>query len=69
MKYVYKFYKRFVSPILVLTFGHACRFEPTCSTYGYLAVKRHGIVKGGFLAFKRIVKCHPFTPPSYDPVV
>jgi uncharacterized protein len=41
---------------------------PTCSTYASLAIKKYGIIKGGFLAAKRILKCHPFHPGGYDPL-
>lgn len=46
----------------------ACRFEPTCSHYGYEAIYRHGLWKGGLLAVKRIARCQPFSPGGYDPV-
>jgi len=48
--------------------GGACRFYPSCSEYAYEAVKRHGAIKGGILALKRILKCHPFHPGGVDPV-
>ena len=57
-------YKRFVSPLL----PRACRFHPTCSAYCYEAVERHGVIKGGFMAVKRLSKCHPFHPGGFDPV-
>jgi len=47
----------------------ACKFNPTCSEYGYEAVNRYGIFKGNFLTLKRVVKCNPWTVPGqYDPV-
>ncbi len=57
-------YHRFVSPAL----PQACRFFPTCSEYGALAIERHGIVRGAALALRRILRCHPFKPGGYDPV-
>lgn len=45
-----------------------CRFTPTCSNYAKEAINKHGTIKGGFLTFKRILKCNPFGPSGYDPV-
>ncbi len=45
-----------------------CRFYPTCSEYTKQAIVMHGVIKGGFLGIKRILKCHPFHPGGYDPV-
>ena len=46
----------------------ACRFEPSCSHYGYEAISKYGFFKGGWLAIKRIARCQPFNPGGYDPV-
>ncbi len=46
----------------------ACRFEPTCSTYAYQAINKHGIIRGGFRALKRIARCHPGNSGGWDPV-
>ena len=46
----------------------SCRFEPSCSQYGYEAIARYGFVRGGWLAVKRVARCHPFNPGGYDPV-
>ncbi|MBN1217986.1 MAG: membrane protein insertion efficiency factor YidD [Anaerolineae bacterium] len=58
------FYQKFISPAL----PSSCRFYPTCSQYGYQAIEKYGIFKGGWLAIKRIARCHPFHPGGYDPV-
>jgi putative membrane protein insertion efficiency factor len=57
-------YKAVISPIL----GPACRFTPTCSTYALTSVERFGVIRGGWLAAKRIGRCHPWNPGGYDPV-
>jgi putative membrane protein insertion efficiency factor len=46
----------------------SCRFMPTCSHYGYEAIEKHGLLKGGWLAIKRVGRCHPFSDGGYDPV-
>lgn len=59
-----KFYKYVISPHL----GHHCRYEPTCSIYSISAIKKYGAFKGGYLAIKRILSCHPWGGSGYDPV-
>ena len=59
-----RFYQLFISPM----FGPSCRFYPTCSEYMKQAIIKYGVIKGGFLGIKRILKCHPFHPGGYDPV-
>ena len=46
----------------------ACRFYPTCSNYALEAINKHGIVKGGWYSFRRIVRCNPLCKGGYDPV-
>jgi hypothetical protein len=46
----------------------SCRFVPSCSEYGYQAIDRYGVVRGGWLTLKRLGRCHPFDPGGYDPV-
>jgi uncharacterized protein len=57
-------YQLFVSPLL----PPSCRFTPTCSSYAITSVERFGVFKGGWLAAKRIGRCHPWNPGGYDPV-
>ncbi|MCD6255218.1 MAG: membrane protein insertion efficiency factor YidD [Deltaproteobacteria bacterium] len=59
-----KFYQLFISPL----FPPSCRFYPTCSAYAVEAISRYGILRGGYKALCRIVRCHPFHPGGYDPV-
>jgi putative membrane protein insertion efficiency factor len=59
-----RFYQKFISPAL----PPACRFYPTCSHYSYQAIEKYGLIKGGWLAVKRLGRCHPFHPGGYDPV-
>lgn len=58
------FYRKFISPLKPPT----CRFYPTCSEYAFEAVQKYGVITGGILAMKRILKCHPFHPGGYDPL-
>lgn len=53
-----------ISPLL----GPSCRFHPSCSAYADEALRTHGLARGGFLAFKRICRCHPWGGSGYDPV-
>ena len=46
----------------------SCRFTPSCSQYGYEAIQKYGALRGGWMAVKRIGRCHPFNPGGYDPV-
>ena len=57
-------YKLFLSPLL----PPACRFQPTCSEFAAEAVGLHGVLRGGWLALKRLLRCHPFHRGGFDPV-
>lgn len=47
---------------------NTCRFYPSCSRYGFEAVQKYGVFKGGWMAFWRVMRCNPFHPGGYDPV-
>lgn len=57
-------YQTTISPFL----GSSCRYTPTCSAYGSEAIKKYGPFKGGWMAIKRILSCHPWGKSGYDPV-
>ncbi|SIO22815.1 membrane protein insertion efficiency factor YidD [Salinivibrio sp. ES.052] len=57
-------YQLVISPLI----GPRCRFTPTCSQYAIMAIQSHGVIKGCWLAGKRLLKCHPMNDGGYDPV-
>lgn len=59
-----KIYQIVLSPLL----GPRCRFYPSCSSYSIEAIEKHGVVRGAFYMFKRILRCHPFSAGGLDPV-
>ncbi|PMP86357.1 MAG: membrane protein insertion efficiency factor YidD [Roseiflexus castenholzii] len=59
-----RFYQMFISPAL----PPSCIYEPSCSTYTYQAIARHGALKGTYLGIRRILRCHPWAQGGYDPV-
>ena len=60
-----RFYQKHISP----AFPARCRYYPTCSRYAYEAITKYGALKGGWLALKRFLRCHPFHKGDYfDPV-
>jgi putative membrane protein insertion efficiency factor len=62
--YLIVVYQRTISPLL----PRSCRFHPTCSVFAADALRRHGLVRGGWLALRRVARCHPWHPGGYDPV-
>ena len=57
-------YQYLLSPLL----GPSCRFYPSCSCYAQEALEHHGVIKGGWLALSRLLRCHPWHPGGVDPV-
>lgn len=57
-------YRYGISPMI----GPRCRYMPTCSAYALEALERHGPIRGGWLAFRRITRCHPLREGGFDPV-
>lgn len=61
-------YKRVLSPMLHSGAVSQCKFLPTCSEYAYVAIVRHGWLRGGWLALRRLARCRPFSKGGLDPV-
>ena len=59
-----KAYRRFISPMLPAS----CRFTPSCSLYTLQAIEKYGILRGGWMGARRLMRCHPFSEGGYDPV-
>ena len=59
-----RFYRRAISPFR----RPCCRYTPTCSQYALEAIEKYGALKGGWMAFRRILRCNPFHKGGYDPV-
>jgi uncharacterized protein len=62
--FLIRLYQWTVSPLL----GPRCRFYPSCSHYALEAVQRFGALRGGWLALRRLLRCHPWQPGGFDPV-
>jgi len=59
-----RFYQRVISPWT----APSCRYYPSCSQYAFVAIERHGVLRGGWLALRRLARCHPWTPGGVDHV-
>lgn len=59
-----RFYQKFISPLT----PPSCRYTPTCSQYAVEALRKHGPIKGMYLAVHRLLRCHPWGGHGYDPV-
>jgi putative membrane protein insertion efficiency factor len=59
-----KVYRRVVSPML----PRSCRFTPSCSLYTLQAIEKYGLLRGGSMGARRLLRCHPFSEGGYDPV-
>jgi putative membrane protein insertion efficiency factor len=57
-------YQRFISPML----PPSCRFTPSCSLYALQAIEKYGLLRGGFMGARRVLRCHPFSEGGFDPV-
>ncbi|MBT9134130.1 MAG: putative membrane protein insertion efficiency factor [Firmicutes bacterium] len=57
-------YQRYLSPLR----GPTCKFRPTCSEYAAEAIEKYGLSRGGILALRRLMRCHPFSRGGYDPL-
>lgn len=58
-----KAYQYLISPLL----QPSCRFTPSCSQYAIEVIQRHGVLRGGWLSFRRVLRCNPWHPGGYDP--
>ena len=64
LMWIIRGYQLGVSPLL----GPRCRFYPSCSCYAHTAIERYGVLRGGWLGLRRLLRCHPFREGGYDPV-
>jgi len=60
-------YRWTLRPVLLLLFGPCCRFQPSCSEYLILAVRKHGVLRGVLKGMWRVLRCHPWSPGGFDP--
>jgi uncharacterized protein len=64
LMWIIRGYQLGISPML----GPRCRFYPSCSCYAHTAIERYGVLRGGWLGLRRLLRCHPFREGGYDPV-
>ena len=64
LMWIIRVYQLAISPML----GPRCRFYPSCSCYAHTAIERYGVLRGGWLGLRRLLRCHPFREGGYDPV-
>lgn len=64
VRFLIRTYQYLISPLI----GPRCRFHPSCSQYALEACEQHGVLRGGYLALRRLLRCHPWHPGGYDPV-
>ena len=65
---LFTIYRRALSPLFAATGLGQCRYLPTCSEYAYIAIARHGWLRGSLLASRRLSRCHPWSAGGLDPV-
>ena len=63
--FLIRIYQRYISPLS----PSSCRYSPSCSQYTIEAVEHYGLIRGLWMGFRRIMRCHPFYPGGYDPVI
>jgi uncharacterized protein len=61
-------YRYWLSPAIHTLFPSSCKFQPTCSRYASKAIELHGALRGGWMALRRLMRCHPFSRGGFDPV-
>lgn len=61
-------YRYWLSPVIHALFPSSCKFQPTCSRYASEAIELHGAWRGSWMAFHRLLHCHPFSRGGFDPV-
>jgi putative membrane protein insertion efficiency factor len=68
LRLAFRLYKSLLSPLVHALSPTQCLYLPTCSEYAYVALARFGVVRGSWLALRRLARCHPFAKGGFDPV-